>query len=122
MSEKDIHRFNQIEEQIAYLNSEREKIVESVKPKIDFVKEVLDEALGLGMSKRELALLIDPSLRELTEPRQRKAHRPRQTKIYTNPHSGDVIETKGGNHTILKGWKAQWGGDVVESWLTMKEE
>ncbi|MGE8457076.1 MAG: H-NS histone, partial [Pseudomonas alloputida] len=36
-----------------------------------------------------------------------------------NPHNGEVIETKGGNHKTLKEWKATWGGDVVESWATL---
>ncbi|MDG9812333.1 transcriptional regulator, partial [Pseudomonas juntendi] len=28
-----------------------------------------------------------------------------------------IIETKGGNHKLLKEWKAQYGADEVESWL-----
>ncbi len=47
--------------------------------------------------------------------------RTRRLKIYKNPHSGETIETKGGNHKQLKEWKAQWGGDVVESWSTTQD-
>lgn len=43
--------------------------------------------------------------------------RARQTKQYHNPHTGEVIKTKGGNHTQLKQWKTEHGTDVVESWL-----
>jgi hypothetical protein len=43
--------------------------------------------------------------------------KPRQIKIYKNPHSGEVVETKGGNHKVLKEWKAEYGSDEVESWL-----
>lgn len=28
------------------------------------------------------------------------SHKPRQMKVYKNPHSGEVIETKDGNHTL----------------------
>lgn len=42
--------------------------------------------------------------------------RTRRTKRYSNPNTGEVIETKGGNHNTLKEWKQQYGGDVVESW------
>jgi hypothetical protein len=28
------------------------------------------------------------------------------------------VETKGGNHKTLKEWKAKYGSDKVESWLT----
>lgn len=43
--------------------------------------------------------------------------RARAVKIYKNPNSGEVVETKGGNHKVLKAWKAQYGNDTVESWL-----
>jgi hypothetical protein len=41
-----------------------------------------------------------------------------QVKVYKNPHTGEVVETKGGNHKTLKEWKAQHGTAIVESWLT----
>lgn len=40
-----------------------------------------------------------------------------QVKQYKNPHNGEIIETKGGNHKLLKEWKAEYGSDVVEGWL-----
>jgi len=42
---------------------------------------------------------------------------PRKVKVYKNPHTGETIETKGGNHKGLKEWKAQHGADTVESWF-----
>lgn len=32
-------------------------------------------------------------------------------------HSGEVGETKGGNHKTIEDWKAQYGAQEVESWL-----
>lgn len=29
--------------------------------------------------------------------------KPRQVKVYKKPHTGEVVETKGGNHKTLKG-------------------
>ena len=46
------------------------------------------------------------------------ARRARQVKQYKNPHNGEIIETKGGNHKLLKQWKAEYGGDEVESWVS----
>lgn len=46
----------------------------------------------------------------------RQQRKPREVKVYKNPHTGETIETKGGNHRQLKEWKARWGGDVVEGW------
>lgn len=45
--------------------------------------------------------------------------RTRKSKQYKNPHTGETIETKGGNHKVLKAWKAQYGGDVVEGWSSV---
>jgi hypothetical protein len=38
-------------------------------------------------------------------------------KVYQNPHTGELIETKGGNHRGLKAWKEQYGAATVDSWL-----
>ena len=48
----------------------------------------------------------------------KSTRRPREypVKRYENPHTGDVIETRGGNHTVLKKWKSTYGGAVVERW------
>ncbi|MBC3205424.1 MULTISPECIES: histone-like nucleoid-structuring protein, MvaT/MvaU family [Pseudomonas] len=35
---------------------------------------------------------------------------------YRNPHTGEVVETRGSNHNRLKAWKEQYGTDVVTSW------
>jgi hypothetical protein len=42
----------------------------------------------------------------------------RSVKVYKNPNTGEVVETKGGNHKTLKQWKAEYGSDTVESWLS----
>ncbi|MCR8722012.1 DNA binding protein, partial [Pseudomonas syringae] len=46
-----------------------------------------------------------------------KRRRARVVKVYQNPHTGELIETKGGNHRGLKAWKEQYGVDTVDSWL-----
>jgi hypothetical protein len=35
---------------------------------------------------------------------------------YRNPHTGEVVETRGSNHSRLKEWKKQYGADVLPSW------
>ena len=74
-------------------------------------------------SLRDVIALLDPESKLSKAPRgEVKAtatKRARKVKQYKNPHNGEVIETKGGNHKTLKEWKAKWGGDVVESWATL---
>lgn len=54
-----------------------------------------------------------------TEPAAKRApaRRQRKLKVYLNPHTGEKIETRGGNHKLLKEWKAEHGAAEVESWL-----
>lgn len=48
---------------------------------------------------------------------EKAVRRARTLKVYNNPHTGEAIETKGGNHKLLKSWKSEHGSDEVESWL-----
>uniref|UniRef100_UPI0025C4919D histone-like nucleoid-structuring protein, MvaT/MvaU family n=1 Tax=Halomonas sp. TaxID=1486246 RepID=UPI0025C4919D len=50
------------------------------------------------------------------------ARRKRKLKIYKNPNTGEVVETRGGNHKTLKAWKDEYSSDTVESWLVRVEE
>ena len=73
-------------------------------------------------SLRDVIALLDPESKLSKAPRgtfKTTTKRARKVKQYKNPHNGEVIETKGGNHKTLKEWKAKWGGDVVESWATL---
>jgi hypothetical protein len=73
-------------------------------------------------SLRDIISLLDPDAKSSRGTRSAKpvaAKRTRKVKQYKNPNTGEVIETKGGNHKTLKEWKAKWGGDVVESWSTL---
>ncbi|AIR87961.1 histone-like nucleoid-structuring protein MvaT [Pseudomonas cremoricolorata] len=74
-------------------------------------------------SLRDVIALLDPEAKMSKAPRGAAkpvtSKRARKVKQYKNPHNGEVIETKGGNHKTLKEWKAKWGGDVVEGWSTL---
>ena len=71
-----------------------------------------------GMDLVKVIDILDPQPAKaaLAEPIL-KQRRPRQVKIYLNPHTGERIETKGANHSLLKAWKAEHGAEVVEGWL-----
>lgn len=75
-------------------------------------------------SLRDIIAMLDPDAKLSKAPRAAAAKpagtkRARKVKQYKNPNTGEVIETKGGNHKTLKEWKAKWGSDVVESWATL---
>lgn len=69
-------------------------------------------------SLRDIVALVDPSrLRAFTgEAENKKQRKQRGMKRYTNPHTGEVVETRGGNHKDLRQWRERWGKEAVESW------
>ncbi len=91
-----------------------------MKKEIEFETK-LSALLGeYSYSLKDVINLLDPKSDRrapVAEP-QASTRTPRQVKVYKNPNTGDVVETKGGNHKKLKEWKAEHGSDTVESWLT----
>ncbi|MCF5166404.1 transcriptional regulator [Pseudomonas congelans] len=74
-------------------------------------------------SLRDVIGLLDPtaSKRGKSSPvaaPEKGTRKARELKVYKNPHSCEIVETKGGNHKLLKAWKNEHGSDVVESWLS----
>jgi hypothetical protein len=76
-----------------------------------------------GYSLRDVISFLDPhavthrKAAPLSTAPQKGTRKARELKIYKNPNSGEIVETKGGNHKLLKAWKNEYGSDVVESWL-----
>lgn len=91
-----------------------------LKKEIEFETKLRALLAEYGYSLPNVINLLDPkSGRRATvaEP-QASTRKPRQVKVYKNPNTGEVVETKGGNHKTLKEWKAEHGSATVESWLT----
>jgi hypothetical protein len=91
-----------------------------LKKEIEFESKLRDLLAKYGYSLKDVVNLLDPQTgrRATAVQSQPAARKPRQLKIYKNPNSGEVVETKGGNHKTLKEWKAEHGSATVESWLT----
>ena len=116
--------FRQLEkhlaEQLAAL--EAMKGDEGLKKEVEFEAKLRELLAQYGYSLRNIIAILDPqaSSRRAPAAAESKAgtRKPRDVKIYKNPNSGELIETKGGNHRQLKEWKNEFGADVVESWRT----
>lgn len=77
------------------------------------LRALMDE---YGVSLRGLISILDPQPGVATA-RPTVTKTPRKLKVFKNPTTGEVVETKGGNHKVLKAWKTEFGADVVEGWL-----
>lgn len=86
---------------------------------IEFEGKLRELLAEYGKSLRDVVSILDPKAATKTAPvPQKSTRRARTVKIYKNPHNGEVVETKGGNHKTLKQWKGEYGSDVVESWVS----
>ncbi|MBC3503279.1 DNA binding protein [Pseudomonas sp. SWRI59] len=116
--------FRQLEQKLAAQLAELEAMKGSseLQKEIEFETKLRDLLTKYGFNLRDIINILDPQARaRATAPAatEKAPRRARQVKQYKNPHSGEVIETKGGNHKQLKEWKQQYGGDEVESWLAL---
>ena len=111
------------QQQIEQLKAELEKLEQDdrLKNEIDFKNRLESLMKEFGKNARDVIATLDPrgevANRDGKSPKAGGTRRKRKLKVYCNPHSGDVIETRGGNHKQLKEWKEQYGSDVVEGWL-----
>ena len=114
--------FRKLEQQLAAQLAELEsmKSDSGLKKEMEFESKLRALLAEYGYSLKDVINLLDPQAGRRAPATESKAssRKPRQVKIYKNPESGEVVETKGGNHKILKDWKAKYGSDTVESWLT----
>ncbi|HEK0905526.1 MULTISPECIES: histone-like nucleoid-structuring protein, MvaT/MvaU family [Pseudomonas] len=114
--------FRELEKQLAAQLAELEALKGSseLQKEIAFETKLRDLLASYGYSLRDVISILDPQAnRRASAPAaaEKAPRRARQLKQYKNPHNGEIIETKGGNHKLLKEWKAQYGADEVESWL-----
>ncbi|QHG65257.1 histone-like nucleoid-structuring protein, MvaT/MvaU family [Pseudomonas putida] len=114
--------FRKLEQTLAAQLAELEAMKGSseLRQEIEFEEKLRDLLAKYGFSLRDIINILDPQAGRRNAPAavEKAPRRARQVKQYRNPHTGEVIETKGGNHSKLKSWKAEYGSDEVESWLS----
>lgn len=90
-----------------------------LKREIEFETKLQGLLAHYGKRLRDIISIIEPGARPAivgARP-QKRTNRARQVKVYRNPLTGEIVESKGGNNKLLGAWKAQFGHDEVESWV-----
>ncbi|GLU39176.1 MULTISPECIES: histone-like nucleoid-structuring protein, MvaT/MvaU family [unclassified Pseudomonas] len=105
-------------EQLAYLESLKND--SSLKKEIEFEEKLKKLMSTYGKNLKDIIGILDPAAGVVGRKVSHKVdarRKARVVKVYKNPHTGETVETKGGNHKVLKAWKTEYGNDTVESWL-----
>jgi|SRR5690554_5417086 len=120
-----LNTYMQKEQQLKQLQDELDKLKndDRLKTELDFKNHLEDLMREFDKSASDVIKLLDP------KPTTAKAasttttgRAKRKLKIYENPHTGEVVKTRGGNQKTLKAWKDEYGAETVEGWLVRTEE
>ena len=93
---------------------------ESYKKEQSLIKGVEKLLSKYDKTKAELITYLHDGATEKTskEPTKLKtARKQRKLKVYKNPATNEIIETRGGNHKVLKAWKAEYPTQNIEQWI-----
>lgn len=105
-----------LQEQIAQLEALKKDA--GLKREIEFEQKLVGLMKSYDKGLREIIAILDPkAVARAPSAPVKQTRRPRVVKVYENPHTGELIETKGGNHHGLKAWKEQYGASTVDSWV-----
>lgn len=118
-----INEYIQKEQQLKQLQQDLVRLEEDQRLKSELELKGKLESLMEEFDKRpsDIIALLDPEQAN-SKGTTTTGRRKRRLKIYENPHTGDVIKTRGGNHKGLRSWKSEYGDETVESWLVRMED
>ncbi|NBA98038.1 histone-like nucleoid-structuring protein, MvaT/MvaU family [Pseudomonas sp. R5(2019)] len=105
-----------LKEQLAQLETLKNDA--GLKREIEFEQKLVGLMKTYDKSLADITAILSPTPKTASKAAAApKTRRARVVKVYENPHTGELIETKGGNHRGLKAWKQQYGAATVESWV-----
>lgn len=121
-----VAQFQQLQAKLKAMEVEVEQLrndprVQRSQECLGMLKELMAE---YDMSLEDLVALVKPGAvvvmgdKAVAAPRTRA---PRRTKHYKNPHTGEQVSTRGGNHSTLREWREQWGAEAIEGWWTYED-
>lgn len=119
-----LFEYRQLEKRIAQETAKLEMLKGDLRleKEIEFETQLKILLQEYGKSLADVKSILDPEASRLevaaSPSFQKRTGLPRKVKVYRNPLTGEIAESKGGNNRLLSAWKAQFGHDEVESWVT----
>jgi hypothetical protein len=103
-----------LSEELAQLEQDQ-----ALKGELEFenkVRDLMKEYKKAPKDVLQILAAIDPTISgsKATASGGSRAKRPMKT--YKNPHTGEVVQTRGGNHKTLNEWRKKHGKEAVQSW------
>ncbi len=92
---------------------------QALKSELEFenkVRELMDKHKKTPKDVLQILSAMDPSIAAGKAETATGSRPKRQLKTYKNPHTGEVVQTRGGNHKTLNEWRKKYGKEAVQSW------
>ena len=117
---------------LAALKAAQEQIEElqtdsTLQKKLEFESKLRSLMADYGLSLVDINELLDPNYGQkkpkakqndgATKPAAGK--KPRATRCYKNPHTGEELVHTSGSNKTLNAWREQYGHEVVKSWSVL---
>ena len=103
-----------LSEELAQLEQDQ-----ALKGELEFENKVRDLMKEYKKSPKDVLQIlsaIDPTVAGGKTPSAGGVRAKRPMKTYKNPHTGEVVQTRGGNHKTLNEWRKKHGKEAVQSW------
>ncbi|MBB3231957.1 histone-like nucleoid-structuring protein, MvaT/MvaU family [Halomonas stenophila] len=116
--------YAQQEQQLKQLSEQLEKMKADprLQAELEFKEQLEALMKEYGKSAADVLSLFRPEPTAESAQKAQGQRRKRKLKVYENPNTGEVVETRGGNQKTLKAWKEEHGDETVESWLVRTED
>lgn len=118
-----ISNYHRLQQDLERLTAQHEKLSADpeLKREMEFDSKLRSLLAEYSKSLPDVISIIEPAQSQLKKKgafgRTVKTRKARTLKVYQNPTTGEIVETKGGNNKLLGKWKADYGIAEVESWL-----
>jgi len=111
-----------IEKQMAQLERELKSIENSAafKKERTIMRGLTNLMKKHACSKSDLVALLQADESKPVKRGEKPSAKPRKRrklKVFKNPETGETIETRGGNHKVLKIWKNRYNLADIDEWL-----
>ncbi|AMQ87958.1 MULTISPECIES: histone-like nucleoid-structuring protein, MvaT/MvaU family [Marinobacter] len=114
----DYYQKKQLMEKLAAELEQLEKD-QALKGELEFenkVRALMKEYDKSPKDVLQILAAIDPSIAGAKADASTGTRAKRPMKTYKNPHTGEVVKTRGGNHKTLNEWREKHGKEAVQSW------
>ncbi len=116
-----INDYYQKKQLVEKLSAELQQLEQdqALKHELAFDREVRDLMEKHNKTPKDVLQVlgaIDPSIVNGKADTAGSSRPKRPMKTYKNPHTGEMVQTRGGNHKTLNEWRDKYGKEAVQSW------